>query len=279
MRLATANAATLCKAVVEELLWLITEGLGHAFQVRCCCAAVCVQLAAAKGGEIEELLGQLSDVNDEMGSALSGAGDSRAHTLARHREIMVELTQARLLPELAVSEQESAPELRAGRARRAPRPRVLSAEPVGAAQEFRRLSTALGAARDRADLLPASTSDTSALLGMQARQPGVSAGSRSRASMHASCALRVPLRRASTTAAAMRGMIHGTVLLVLLLLLAWTCRASLACAVLPPQSSAGLLRERGAVQGAHSAVRTRALGRILLACLPTAPVLSGQRLC
>ena len=58
----------------------------------CVCAP---QLAAAKGGEIEELLGRLSDVNDEMGSALSGAGDSRAHTLARHREIMVELTQVR----------------------------------------------------------------------------------------------------------------------------------------------------------------------------------------
>ena len=38
-------------------------------------------------------------------------------------------------------------------------------------QEFRRLSTALGAARDRAELLPAATSDTSALLGMQARCP------------------------------------------------------------------------------------------------------------
>ena len=57
-----------------------------------------MQLAAAKGSEIEELLGRLSDVNDEMGSALSGAGDSRAHTLARHREIMVELTQARFPP-------------------------------------------------------------------------------------------------------------------------------------------------------------------------------------
>lgn len=54
-----------------------------------------MQLAAAKGSEMEELLGRLSDVNDEMGSALSGAGDSRSHTLARHREIMVELTQAR----------------------------------------------------------------------------------------------------------------------------------------------------------------------------------------
>ena len=51
------------------------------------------QLAAAKRGEIEELLGRLSDVNEEMGSAVSGAGDSRAHTLTRHREIMVELTQ------------------------------------------------------------------------------------------------------------------------------------------------------------------------------------------
>ena len=64
----------------------------------CQCGALGAQLAAAKACEIEELLGRLSDVNDEMGSALSGAGDSRSHTLARHREIMVELTQARALP-------------------------------------------------------------------------------------------------------------------------------------------------------------------------------------
>jgi Golgi SNAP receptor complex protein 1 len=54
---------------------------------------VAAQLAAVKRGEIEELLGRLSDVNEEMGGAVSGAGDSRAHTLTRHREIMVELTQ------------------------------------------------------------------------------------------------------------------------------------------------------------------------------------------
>ena len=72
--------------------------LDYAFQFLYQCVAGRTQLAAAKGGEIEELLGRLSDVNDEMGSALSGAGDSRSHTLARHREIMVELTQARSPP-------------------------------------------------------------------------------------------------------------------------------------------------------------------------------------
>ena len=53
---------------------------------------------------------------------------------------------------------------------------MLSAHCPGLAQEFRRLGSALGAARDRADLLPASTSDTSALLGMQARPPRVLQG-------------------------------------------------------------------------------------------------------
>lgn len=70
------------------------------------------QLIETKATEIESLLGRLSDVNDGMSSALSGAVDSRSHTLARHRDILHEFMQ-----------------------------------------EFRRLSSTLGAARDRAELM------------------------------------------------------------------------------------------------------------------------------
>eukprot|EP00884_Botryococcus_braunii_P023457 jgi/Botrbrau1/9796/Bobra.0322s0004.1 len=51
------------------------------------------QLAQAKGLEIEDLLTRLSDVNDGMTSALSGGNDSRAHTLARHRDILHDYMQ------------------------------------------------------------------------------------------------------------------------------------------------------------------------------------------
>lgn len=44
--------------------------------------------------EIEDLLGRLSDVNDSLSSCLSGAGDPRSHTLARHRDILHDYTQA-----------------------------------------------------------------------------------------------------------------------------------------------------------------------------------------
>lgn len=50
-------------------------------------------LATSKGAEIETLLQRLSDVNDAMSSAVSGGGDARAHTLARHRDILTEFTQ------------------------------------------------------------------------------------------------------------------------------------------------------------------------------------------
>jgi len=49
--------------------------------------------AAAKAADIEGLLQRLSDVNDDMGGATSGYSDSRAHVLARHRDILAELTQ------------------------------------------------------------------------------------------------------------------------------------------------------------------------------------------
>lgn len=74
------------------------------------------QLVASRGQEIEALLQRLSDVNDAMSrcaaratwlpslraadaragaSAVTSAGDARAHTLARHRDILQEFTQAR----------------------------------------------------------------------------------------------------------------------------------------------------------------------------------------
>lgn len=83
------------------------------------------QLAQTKSAEIEDLLQRLSDINDEMGSAIGGSSDSRSHTLARHRDILQEFTQ-----------------------------------------EFRRLNSSLGAARDRVQLM-AGSADTSPLLSVQ----------------------------------------------------------------------------------------------------------------
>jgi hypothetical protein len=51
------------------------------------------QLAQAKASEIEALLRRLSDVNDEMGGVIGGGSDARAHTLARHRDVLLEYTQ------------------------------------------------------------------------------------------------------------------------------------------------------------------------------------------
>lgn len=65
-----------------------------------------------KSSEIDSLLSRLSDVNESMRSTISSTSDSRAHTLARHRDILHDFTQ-----------------------------------------EFRRLSSIVGAARDRAELL------------------------------------------------------------------------------------------------------------------------------
>ena len=53
------------------------------------------QLSHSKAAEIEGLLQRLSDVNDEMASQLGGNGDSRAHLLARHRDILQDYTMVR----------------------------------------------------------------------------------------------------------------------------------------------------------------------------------------
>lgn len=52
-------------------------------------------MSHSKAMEIEDLLGRLSDVNDSLSSSLSGASDPRSHTLARHRDILHDYTQAR----------------------------------------------------------------------------------------------------------------------------------------------------------------------------------------
>jgi Golgi SNAP receptor complex protein 1 len=51
------------------------------------------QLARTKAQDIEHLLQQLSDVNHDMSGVVGGVGDARSHTLARHRDILTDLTQ------------------------------------------------------------------------------------------------------------------------------------------------------------------------------------------
>lgn len=101
------------------------------------------QLAKTKAADIESLLQQLSDINHDMSGVIAGAGDARSHTLARHRDILTDLTQ-----------------------------------------EFRRLDSQLGAARDRAELL-AGGADTLPLLSVQV-QSGTGALLRERATLNSS---------------------------------------------------------------------------------------------
>lgn len=120
-----------------------------------------MQLAHAKVEEIEDLLGRLSDVNDSLSSTLSGAGDPRSHTLARHRDILHDYMQACLHKTCPDRRQlghiASLPALVESTA-----PSSLAGIILCAAQEFRRLQAALGAARDRAELF-AGSSDSSPL--------------------------------------------------------------------------------------------------------------------
>jgi hypothetical protein len=124
--------------------------------------------------EIEDLLGRLSDVNDSLSSCLSGTGDPRSHTLARHRDILHDYTQVpsqhqrfltlmklsfgHTLASLATNEQST---LQPGSLASCCI-RCLSCWDQCATQEFRRLQAALGAARDRAELF-AGASETSPL--------------------------------------------------------------------------------------------------------------------
>ncbi|KAL4537671.1 hypothetical protein Ndes2437B_g08779 [Nannochloris sp. 'desiccata'] len=81
------------------------------------------QLLQTKSVEINTALARLSDVNSSMSHAITGGADSRAHTLARHRDILHDFTQ-----------------------------------------EYRRLSSIVGAARERADLLGGISGTSSAPL-------------------------------------------------------------------------------------------------------------------
>lgn len=117
-----------------------------------------IQLSHSKAMEIEDLLGRLSDVNDSLSSSLSGASDPRSHTLARHRDILHDYTQACACPAQEkstllvydyVSEHIALTASEDGLA-----PNAVSM------QEFRRLQSALGAAKDRAELF-AGSSETS----------------------------------------------------------------------------------------------------------------------
>eukprot|EP00740_Mantoniella_antarctica_P015627 CAMPEP_0181383466 /NCGR_PEP_ID=MMETSP1106-20121128/21367_1 /TAXON_ID=81844 /ORGANISM="Mantoniella antarctica, Strain SL-175" /LENGTH=120 /DNA_ID=CAMNT_0023503113 /DNA_START=219 /DNA_END=578 /DNA_ORIENTATION=- len=47
----------------------------------------------AQSADMEGLLQRLSDVSSAMGGAVSG-GDARLHTLARHKDVLLEYTQA-----------------------------------------------------------------------------------------------------------------------------------------------------------------------------------------
>lgn len=51
------------------------------------------QLASSKESAIEDTLRRLSDVIDSLSGVVTGSGDSRAHTLARHRDIFRDLSQ------------------------------------------------------------------------------------------------------------------------------------------------------------------------------------------
>lgn len=55
------------------------------------------QLIQVKAADVEALLGRLSDINDAMSGAISGANDARTHTLARHRDILHDFNQVCVL--------------------------------------------------------------------------------------------------------------------------------------------------------------------------------------
>eukprot|EP00878_Enallax_costatus_P021295 GHUV01022541.1.p1 GENE.GHUV01022541.1~~GHUV01022541.1.p1 ORF type:complete len:216 (+),score=32.24 GHUV01022541.1:288-935(+) len=51
------------------------------------------KIAKQKAREIEALLQLLADINHDMSGVIAGVADSRSHTLARHRDILQDLTQ------------------------------------------------------------------------------------------------------------------------------------------------------------------------------------------
>ena len=70
---------------------------GPAFGVGVSDALLAGDSLDAQAADIEGLLQRLSDVNEAMSSAVVGGGGgdaARSHTLARHRDILLEFTQA-----------------------------------------------------------------------------------------------------------------------------------------------------------------------------------------
>jgi hypothetical protein len=139
-----------------------------------------LQLAQSKASEISSLLGRLSDVNDEMSGVIGGYSDARSHTLARHRDILQEFTQVCCRTLCTPWCGQGCGAARAG----SPRPPSCWGRPssrtarlpgwvIGGVhavaavavplthlrprnpQEYRRLDSSLGAARDRAQLMGA----------------------------------------------------------------------------------------------------------------------------
>eukprot|EP00878_Enallax_costatus_P010277 GHUV01010727.1.p2 GENE.GHUV01010727.1~~GHUV01010727.1.p2 ORF type:complete len:113 (+),score=26.83 GHUV01010727.1:288-626(+) len=55
------------------------------------------KIAKQKAREIEALLQLLADINHDMSGVIAGVADSRSHTLARHRDILQDLTQVGML--------------------------------------------------------------------------------------------------------------------------------------------------------------------------------------
>ncbi|MEW5297260.1 MAG: hypothetical protein WDW36_000483 [Sanguina aurantia] len=71
----------------------LCAGFEANFKLRTETSAGADQLAQGKAAELEELLQRLADLNDEMGGVLVGGSDSRAHTMARHKDVLLEFTQ------------------------------------------------------------------------------------------------------------------------------------------------------------------------------------------
>eukprot|EP00879_Flechtneria_rotunda_P019515 GHRR01020497.1.p1 GENE.GHRR01020497.1~~GHRR01020497.1.p1 ORF type:complete len:233 (+),score=56.55 GHRR01020497.1:258-956(+) len=80
----------------KQCLMIVCSLAGTALQALLLLHCLAVQIARQKAADIEALLQRLSDINHDMSSVIAGAGDARSHTLARHRDILQDLTQVRL---------------------------------------------------------------------------------------------------------------------------------------------------------------------------------------
>lgn len=64
---------------------------------------IAMQISRQKAAEIEAALQRLADINHDMSGVIAGAADSRSHTLARHKDILLDLTQVRMATRPATS--------------------------------------------------------------------------------------------------------------------------------------------------------------------------------